>query len=600
MKAYIIILFCLIFTFKTNAQSNIQRQIKQVENGLMTVNVFEGETTYSLLERMKFYNVPGISITVIKDYRILWTKQYGVADGELNNPVTDLTLFNVGSLSKGMASLTALSLVQKGKLDLNENVNERLISWKIPKNKFSQNTIISPKLLMNHSSGAMHHYGVNYTRDNFPTITQLLNGEAPAREKPTIIDRAPGTEFLYSNPGFAILQQLVEDITQNPFHKTAKENVFDVLEMNNSTFEQPLPIERKKFASAGHRSNSIPIPVKRYYYPNTAAGGLWTTSSDFAKYVIELQKSFHGESNKVISQEIAREMLKTHISQTYGLGVFIRKIGNETYFSHMGDNAGFFAGFISHISDGYGVVVFTNSKTSPELIREINKSVAKNYNWVDFLPKKIKTVPISKNEILQFSGSYKVDSDNAIEIILKDGELILSNMNNEKLFHIGNNIFMIERRQGEIKFIKDANDHIAVYAFADEIGRLPKNKIRAIKMKPGEKLPVQHLNDGEFDEAIKQYRSIFKTNPKDNSVTENRFNRLGYQLMGKNKLQQALCVFKLNIEFYPNSSNAHDSYGEALAKEGKIEEALKSYQKALQLNPNAQNAKDMISKLKQR
>ncbi len=594
-----LLLLLILAPFIGLAQTDVEKQIAQVENGLLPTNIIEGEEPYNLEERMKFYQVPGISITVINNFEVDWTRHYGVSDQELKTPVTDQTIFNVGSLSKGMASLTALSLVQKGLYDLEEDVNLKLKSWKIPQNEFSKDATISPKLLMNHSSGAMHHYGLNYTRDQFPTITQYLKGETPARERPTIIDRTPGTEFLYSNPGFAILQQYVEDITSKRFHVTAQKNVFDILSMPQTTFEQPLPHEKEKVASAGHRQNSSPLPVKRYYYPNTAAGGLWSTTADFAKYVIELQKSYHGKSNKIISQELAREMMKTHISPQYGLGLFIRKQDNETYFSHMGDNAGFFAGFISHISDGYGVVVFTNSNTSPELIREINKAVAKTYKWEGFLPDSQKTVEISDEVKRQISGRYKTGSDRVVNIIYEDGDLLLSSMGNARMFHIGDNTFIIQQRNGELTFTRgrDGKFTRAEYAFADQIGRISNQKSIAKKMKPGEKIPVEYIEAGEFEEAAKMYRKIYQENPTDNSVSENRLNRLGYQYIGQKKYEQALAVFKLNVEFYPESANCYDSYGEALALTGKTNEAIKNYKKTLELDPDSQNARKMIQKL---
>jgi CubicO group peptidase (beta-lactamase class C family) len=98
--------------------------IAKVENGLLPVVLIEGEAPFNLQERMDYYKVPGISITVIKDYKIEWTKQYGVMDSEIQNPVTDKTLFSVGSLSKGVAALTVLSLVQEGKIDLNGDINK--------------------------------------------------------------------------------------------------------------------------------------------------------------------------------------------------------------------------------------------------------------------------------------------------------------------------------------------------------------------------------------------------------------------------------------------------------------------------------------------
>ena len=575
----------------------VSDQIAAIENGLLPVNIFAGEQPYQLRERMKFYKVPGLSVTVIKDFKILWTKTYGIADQELQTPVTGQTLFNIGSLSKGVAALTTLSLIHQGKFNLDDDVNRLMTSWKVPENAFTRGKAVTPALLMNHSGGAMHHFGVGYFRDAFPTITQVLNGEPPATHRPTTIDKIPGTRFQYSNPGYSILQQLVEDVTGEPIYTVARNNIFDKLGMTRATFQQPLPVNLEKFAAAGHRGYAT-VRGKRLYFANIAAGGLWTTSDDYARYVIELQKSWHGKSNKVISKELTRKMLSPGVAKEYGYGVFMRKIGSQKYFGHMGDSTGFMAGFISHTTDGYGAVILTNSNTSPELIRELNKSIAKYYRWAEFVPATLKTVKISKQEMEAISGRYRSGHDSVFHILFRNDQLVFAELGNEKMYHLGNLRFKVKRRDGEIVFTKGpGGEWTAVYHFADELGRLSGTKQKAIKMKPGEKTPRELLQAGRLEEAATRYRAIFKDNPGDDAVSESRLNRLGYQLLGQNKLPAALCVFKLNTEFYPDSANVHDSYGEALAKSGDTKGAIRQYEKALELDPQMRNAKNMLKKL---
>ena len=547
---------------------------------------------------MKFYDVPGISITVIKGYKVLWTKHYGVADRELNIPVTDKTLFNVGSLSKGVAALTVLSLVEQGKVNLEEDINKKLVSWKIPKNKYTKRAIITPKLLMNHSGGIILQYGQIYTRENFPNITQYLKGELPAKTNPTIADRVPGTEFLYSNSGYAILQQMIEDVTRKPFYIIGEKNVFDVLGMNNSSFQQPISSETEKNASAAHVSNRV-LSKKRYFSPNAAAAGLWTTTYDYAKYVIELQKSYQGRSNKIISKSLTEQMLNSHISTQYGLGVFLMKRGNEIYFSHAGDNYGFFASFVSHRTDGNAVIIFTNTSSSSGILGEITRAVAKTYKWNSFLLKSYKLGNISKNVKLKLTGRYKYGADQLIEVALQDGNLFFIDGEKEQLFHIGGNTFKVKSKAGEIKFSKDDNNifNKAEFTFPNNMSRQSGTKKIALKIKKNEKIPSNLLDEGKFIKAVVAYRKIHKKKPKDYSVSENRLNRLGYQYLRQNKSAHALCVFEINVEFYPKSANVYDSYAETLMKAGDIENAIKNYKKSIELNPKSQNAIEMLKKL---
>ncbi len=601
-KLSIPVLFILFITvFQTiNKSQPLDSIITKVENGLLPNVLIEGEESYNLYDRMEYYKVPGVSVALIKDFKIEWSKQYGVMDSEIQNPVTEETLFNVGSLSKGVAALIVLSLADEGKIDLNGDINKQLISWKIPENEFTKQAAVTPLLLMNHSGGAMFSPGIAYSADNFPTNLQILNGESPSQTKAVVIDRIPGSEFLYSNAGYSILQQLVIDKAGKPFPETAKERIFKTLGMNNTTFEQPLPKNLLKNACAGHLGNGIALKEKRYFFPNMSAGGLWTTTVDYAKYVIELQKSHLGKSNKIISRKLAEEMLSPHVSKQYGLGVFMREMyGEINYFGHLGDSRGFFAGFVSHLTDGYGAVVFTNGQNGANLIREITNGIAEIYDWELYLPKEYKVIPIDDNLQDQYCGRFALGSDTYFEVKKEQNNLLINQFDNAKLFHVGEGKFVTKFRPGNLQYKFDSEGKVfsAVYHFSDELGRFLNEPINCRMMKTDEKLPIDYLEEGQFAEAVELYRKIKNENPADFYVSENRFNGLGYSFVGKNKFNEAIIIFKMNVEFYPNSANCYDSLAEAFMKSGDKEQAITNYKKSLELNPNNFNAVGMLKEL---
>jgi len=122
----------------------LDERIKQVENGLVVVRVRDesalvpaGGKTETLVERMRHYCVPGISIAVINDFEIEWAKGYGVLSASGKEPVTPDTIFEAGSTSKAVTATAALHFVEPGLLDLDADVNEKLISWKAPENEFT-------------------------------------------------------------------------------------------------------------------------------------------------------------------------------------------------------------------------------------------------------------------------------------------------------------------------------------------------------------------------------------------------------------------------------------------------------------------------------
>jgi CubicO group peptidase (beta-lactamase class C family) len=92
----------------------------------------------NLADRMRHHDVPGVSIAVISSGRIEWARGFGVKDTTTNQPVTSDTLFQAGSISKPVSAAAALHLVQEGSLNLDENVNARLKSWKVPDNEHTQ------------------------------------------------------------------------------------------------------------------------------------------------------------------------------------------------------------------------------------------------------------------------------------------------------------------------------------------------------------------------------------------------------------------------------------------------------------------------------
>jgi tetratricopeptide (TPR) repeat protein len=110
--------------------------------------------------------------------------------------------------------------------------------------------------------------------------------------------------------------------------------------------------------------------------------------------------------------------------------------------------------------------------------------------------------------------------------------------------------------------------------------------------------PREYLAAGKMADAVRRYKEIQQTNPSDPSIAEERLNRLGYQLLGSDRIDAAIAVFKVNVEFYPKSWNVYDSLGEAFARKGNKPSAIQNYEEALRLNPAAESAKKALQELK--
>ena len=573
-------------------------EIARVENNLLPPVLIEGEEPYNLADRMAFYKVPGVSIAVIKDFSIEWVKHYGVRDVELGEPVTDSTLFCVGSLSKAAAAATILHLVDQGHIGLDDNINRYLKSWKVPENEFTRKSAVTIRRLMNHSGGLMHSPPHAYAPDHMPTLIQYLTSEPPLNIQPTVVDYEPGTKFKYSNAGFSALQILAEDISGKPYAVFARQVLFDPLNMKYSTFEQPLPREKELYAAAGHKADGTVNEIKRYAYPSETAGGLWTTAEEYARLIIEIQRALKGESNLIMSQELARQMTSPQEAKEYGLGVFMTYTDSVTYFSHIGDARGFVAGFVAHPTAGYGAVVTTNSNNGMALISEILFGIAKVYGWQTLLPPTHALCKLEDTVKAHYVGRYRIGFDDVATVSEKGGNLFCqtAEMGESRLYPISRDTMLFKERLEQLVFEWDADGTVSTCIIISGAGT-GRSETRAIKMAAGEMTPMERLLSSDAEGAIAAYKKIKIDFPDDPGVAEARFNNLGYRLLNEHKLAEALAVFQLNIVLYPNSGNCWDSMGEALVAAGRKEEALSHYRKALELNPSNGNAARWIEKL---
>ncbi|HEY3458827.1 MAG TPA: serine hydrolase domain-containing protein [Bryobacteraceae bacterium] len=268
--------------------------IEAVENGLLPAVVIKGRPVRhaSILERMKALNVRGVSIAVVNNYEIEWAKGYGFADLESKRPVEVTTLFQAGSISKPVAAVAAMKMVEKGIFALNQDINTFLKTWKLPDNEFTKDKKVTLREILSHSAGLTVHGFPGYAAgDPLPTLVQILNGEKPANTPPIRVDIVPGSIWRYSGGGYTIMQLAMTDVSGKAFPAIMRDTVLSKASMRSSTYENPLPARLSELAATGYRRDGTRVPGRYHTYPEMAAAGLWTTASDLARFGIEIQKS---------------------------------------------------------------------------------------------------------------------------------------------------------------------------------------------------------------------------------------------------------------------------------------------------------------------
>jgi CubicO group peptidase (beta-lactamase class C family) len=400
-------------------------RIARIENGLLPAVVIKGQSARAmkLSERMQFYKVPGLSVAFFDRGKIIWTRAYGLADMAAKKPVTSETLFQAASIGKPASALAALHLVEEGKLSLDGNVNDKLRTWKVPENQFTVQQKVTVRRILSHSAGINAQGLPGYTSgEPIPTVVQILNGEKPANTDPIRVDVVPGTIWRYSNGAYVILQTLIGDVTGKAFPEIMNELVLRPAGMTRSTYEQPLPKNLWPLAATPYGDDGEPVKGGWHTYPEMAPAGVWTTPSDLARMAIEVQNEFAGKSNKILSQQMVREML-THQKDDWGLGFALESPGHKARFAHGGQNAGYRCDLEAYAEMGPGLAAMTNSDGGEFLIQELLRAVAKEYSWPDFKPVEHAVAKIDPAILRAYTGIYENSNAGKITVSMKNNTL---------------------------------------------------------------------------------------------------------------------------------------------------------------------------------
>ena len=350
----------------------------------------QGLDGLTLQEVMAKLHTPGVSVAVIKDFKVQWAKGYGVADVKTGRPVEVDTLFQAASISKPVTAMAAMKFVQDGRFSLDDDVNKLLKSWHVPESELTREQSVTPRSLFSHTSGADDGFGFpGYPPGApVPTLVQILNGEKPSNVGPVKFVRPPYQGYKYSGGGIVIMQVALTDMLGMPFDDIVQSTILGPLGMSNSTYQQPLPEAIQAHAAHAYDNDGKPMDAPWHVYPEQAAAGLWTTPSDLAKVAIELQRAVRGPSGTVLKEETARQMIAPTGAGPFGVGFQIEQKGQGWYFSHGGGNWGFRCHLLAHVRKGYGVVIMTNSDNGEAVYAEIEARVAAVYGW-DTLDKPI-------------------------------------------------------------------------------------------------------------------------------------------------------------------------------------------------------------------
>ncbi|WP_408956599.1 serine hydrolase [Natroniella sp. ANB-PHB2] len=343
-------------------------------------NSIEAEELETFLDGVIFsqldeHDISGVTLSVVKDGEILVSKGYGYADLEKRKAVDPKrTLFRPGSVSKLFTWTAVMQLVEQNKLDLNEDINNYL-DFEIPNTILGKGSTeakpITMKHLMTHTPG-FEDVGEGLfvlSEEEMLSLEEYLKQYLPARVFPS------GEILAYSNYGTALAGYIVEQVSRQAFEEYVDEHIFKPLEMNYSTFKQPLPDELAPYMTRAYKLVEGEYYEGSFeYISGSPAGSMSVSAEDMARFMIaHLQNGSYGEQ-RILQEESVKKMHQqqfTHHSEVQGmaLGFIEDNLNGERIITHGGGTSLFFSGLYLLPEHNIGLFVSYSDGTGMEAIK---------------------------------------------------------------------------------------------------------------------------------------------------------------------------------------------------------------------------------------
>jgi CubicO group peptidase (beta-lactamase class C family) len=380
----------------------------RVQQRVLPAHYLEAEDVgMSIARAMLEQDIPGLAIAFVDHGEIAWQLDLGYADLATATPVTSRTLFAAASLSKPVAAITSLALVDEGRLELDADIDGQLRGWQLPESEFTAREKVTLRRLIGHTAGIRNHLFKSFEPGAaLPDTVQMLSGQPPSADPAIAIEAVPGERYRYSNPGYTIVQKLIEDASGQTFSEAVTQRVFTPLGMHESSFAQPLPKPLKSRVATGHAKDLSAYPHRNF--PFLAAGGLWSTPADLARFMAALMADARRDKGTILSSALADEVFaRTELRLGFG-----KKLGpgDALVFEHWGSNAGFTSYMVGSLADEQGLVIMSNSDRGFDLMASIARSVAREYDWPLLQPKVYEAMHLPVEQLLPFAGSYGTDA----------------------------------------------------------------------------------------------------------------------------------------------------------------------------------------------
>ena len=429
-----------------------------------------------IAKKMIAANIPGMAVALTNREELLRVSTYGYSDIAAHVPVTQETLFEIGSISKSFTSIALLQLREEGLLDLHEPVT-RYLPWFEVKSKHEP---IKLHHLMSHSAGII--MGAEFTGEARYEVWALRETEASA---------PPGTYYHYSNVGYKALGVILEDLLGSSYGDIIQARILDPLGMTNT--DPIITHETRRRMAVGYEAfyddrpppRDLPLAPATWLEYTMGDGSIASTPADMAAYLRMFLNQSQGPNKAILSEESLNLMMEPVIEAVeekddsfYGYGLGIREKDGHTIIGHGGGMVGYYAQILADMNDGLGVVVLMNGPggSADEEIANYALKLLRATPHNHELPSVPQIAPTLVENAEDYVGTYQLSIDHMSPSDQLSGRMIGDEAltlvaEGEKLFlQFGDERIMLEKREPDRFYVDHPDFTFFLLCFGRENG----------------------------------------------------------------------------------------------------------------------------------
>lgn len=380
----------------------------ELDRGIRTQVKFVGEPEQfsSIADKLSDYNIPALSLAVINQGKVEWTETYVNTDFPEEQGLDCHSLFQTASLSKPVTVLAALRMQAEGEIDLDRNIQDYLQDYVLPPGKQTADNPVTMRNIFSHSSGITAGGYEGYARGRpLPSDIDVLKGREGVNSPAIEVVSAPNEVLAYSGGAYTLAEVALQDIFKDEFSNIMQEWILEPAGMKHSEFTQPLPSSVPNGVAHGYTQSGEMVEGGWRNHPEQAAAGLWSTSADMAKFLIEIYNAYQGKRSIFSTSDIESMISQERDGLAYGF--ILNRSGDDISITHYGGNIGYRTGMTISLTSGNGLVYLINSDNGGALGNELLLSASQVYGWEHFRQTEATRTQVSPDDLMPLAGDYK-------------------------------------------------------------------------------------------------------------------------------------------------------------------------------------------------